>query len=98
MARVKRGQPSPMIRQRREVLAHHGDDWHPCFPGGRVRVSLYVDPNTPDAWVTVWGADDTGVETPMLSLAQGLDTYTRIAVNTCPPRLSLIARWGFRPA
>ena len=98
MAKVKRGQPSPMICQRCEVLAHHGDDWHPCFPGGRVRVSLYVDPNTLDAWVSVWGADDTGVETPTLSLARALDTYTRITANTCPPRLSLIARWGFRPA
>ena len=63
-----------------------------------MRVSLYVDPNTLDAWVTVWGGDDTGVETPTLSLAQALDTYMRITANTCPPRLSLIARWGFRPA
>lgn len=87
-----------MICQRCEVLAHHGDDWHPCLAGGRVRVSLYVDRSTLDAWVTVWGGDDTGVETPVLSLAQGLDTYARITANTCPPRLSLIARRGFRPA
>ena len=33
--------------QRAEVLAHHGpggyEDWHPCLPGSRVRVTLSVD-------------------------------------------------------
>ena len=57
-----------------------------------------MGPDPRRACYPVWGADDTGVETPTLSLARALDTYTRITANTCPPRRSLIARWGFRPA
>lgn len=98
VARTRRQQPSPVITQRHEVLAHHGDDWYPCLAGHRVLVSLYVQTDSLDARVTVWGADDTGVETGALTLAHGLDLYTRITANTCPPRRSLIARWGFRPA
>ena len=88
--------------QRAEVLAHHGpggyEDWHPCLPGSRVRVTLSVDLADLRAHVSIWGADDTGVEREC-DLAEGLDLYARIAPRTCPPRASLLGpRWRFRPA
>lgn len=84
------------------VLVHPGDDWHPCYPGGHVEVRLGVRYGNGDAdgdlvWVSVWGADDTGVER-VTDLADGLDLYARLTHNTCPPRASMLGRWGFRRA
>lgn len=98
-----RPQHSRTITQAHYVRVYPGDDWYPCIAGLRsglrkyVRVALYVLPNT-TAFVTVWGADDTGVDSGELTLAAGLELYTRLAVNTCPPRMSLLTKWKMRPA
>lgn len=97
MARPRR--PARTYRLGCYVRVHPGDDWAPNHAGDRVRVALHVDDGDLEATVTIWGADDTGVERGPLELAQGLDLYVRLARNTCPPYRSLLSpRWGFRVA
>ena len=96
---MARPQPRAFYRQHRYVRVHPGDDWAPNHRGNRVLVALHVDRATLEAFVTIWGADDTGVEAGPLELGAGLDLYLRVAGNTCPPRTSLLSRrWGFRTA
>ncbi len=87
--------------QRALVLTHHGrdgyEDWSPSFAGSRVRVTLAVDLEDLRAHVSIWGADDLGVEREC-ELAEALDLYARITSNTCPPMASLLGRWRFRRA
>ena len=86
------------IRLSQYVRVHHGDDWYPNHRGNRVHITLAVHRATLVSRVSVWGADDTGVVCEGLTLAVGLDLYVRIAHNTCPPRTSLLTRWGFETA
>lgn len=96
MARL---QPRAFIRLRRFVRVHPGDNWAPNYRGDRVLVTLHVNRETIEASVSIWGADDTGVEAGPLELGAGLDLYLRVARNTCPPWRSLLSsRWGFRVA
>src|SRR5687767_14049002 len=92
----ERPRATPVLRMRRQVLVHPGDDWAPNLTGDRVSVALHVQLDRLNAHVSIWGADDMGVERCPLSLADGIDLYLRVASNTCPPLRSLLTRWGFR--
>jgi hypothetical protein len=46
--------------QTARVLAHHNDDWHPCYPGGLVDVHLFVGFDGPRWCETLWPKRATG--------------------------------------
>jgi len=47
----------------RERMLYVTDDWHPCFPGNRIRLKVSLNYfNGYYILLSAWGADDTGVE------------------------------------
>lgn len=53
------------------------DDWYPCFPGNKVRVSLIPLSYRGKDWIRVcaWGADDTGYERDFSKYSLGEAVY-----------------------
>jgi hypothetical protein len=58
----------------RDVMRSTSDDWYPCFPDKTVRVR--VTRLSTGSWrVSVWGADDDGMEIDVSLQARALDIF-----------------------
>ena len=53
-----------MLHERKERYITVTDDWHPCYEGNRVRLSLSLNQWKDEYYVKIaaWGNDDYGLE------------------------------------